>query len=134
MATFIYSGFENLYLRMLMNLGFISLINNFTSFIISLRSFSEYSVNFSISLFQQSIFLSYLADKIRQLAASILGLNFRKAASSKQISIINWAKKKISSSFTAGVILRYLCKNIYYEGDVILKSSVCKIYFSIAIT
>jgi len=85
-ATFIYSGFENLYFKILMNFGLISFTNNLTSFMTSLRSLSEYVVNFSISLFQASIFLSYLQLKIKQAAAILDGLNFRKAASSKQIS------------------------------------------------
>jgi hypothetical protein len=76
----------NLYLRVEINLGLISRAKHLISSTVSLKSFSEYPVNFSISLFQQLIFFNYFADKIRAAAANYDGLNLRRVASRRAIS------------------------------------------------
>lgn len=63
LATSMYSGFENLYLRVEMNLGLISKANDFTSSTTSLRSASVYPENYFISFVQQLIFFNYFAEE-----------------------------------------------------------------------
>jgi len=52
-----------------MNLGFISRANDLTSSTASVRSLSEYPVNYSIISVHPLVFLSYVVDKIIDAAA-----------------------------------------------------------------
>ena len=99
LATLQYSGLENLYLRVEMNLGFISTQKDLTSATVSLRSSWVYWVNLSNSFPQtSSFFFNCLTDRISEAAAICEGLNFSRLASIKATSWINWAKKKTSLS------------------------------------
>ena len=111
-ATSPNSGFENLYLRVEMNLGFISRQKLLTSLMTSCSEASVMPENFSISLFQQFIFFSCLVARIIDAAATSLGMNLSREASSSWISCRYYAKKKTSSSLQATLNLLYLYKNL----------------------
>ena len=70
LATWRYSGLENLYFKVDMNLGLISIAKLLISSVASFKSLSVYPENFSISLFQQFIFLSCLAESIIEAPAN----------------------------------------------------------------
>ena len=81
-----YSGFENLYLRVEMNFGFISTANDLTSSQASYRSSLLYPVNFSRSSSQQFVFLNYLAERMRDAPAICDGANLKSDASRRATS------------------------------------------------
>ena len=65
-----------------MNLGFISRANDLTSVTHLLRSSKVYPENSTIFLVHPVVFLSYVADRIKEAAARCEGLNCKSDASS----------------------------------------------------
>ena len=86
LATSLYSCLENLYFRVVRNLGLTSRMKPLTSSAMGLRCSSLYYVAFSISLFQTLTFLRLLAANIKAAAASSEALYFRRDASKRAIS------------------------------------------------
>ena len=112
LATFMYSGFENLYLRVEINFGFISTRNYLTSVIAFVKSLLLYLVNLTMSAVQQSIFFSYLQERIRAAAASSDGLNLIRVMSRRDTSKMYCAKKNTSLSSNSGARRLYLSRNL----------------------
>ena len=117
-----------------MNLGFISMANVFISSMHSVRSVSLQLEYFSISLFQQFIFLSCLEERMSAEAASQEGLNRSSEASSREISCRYWAQKNTSSSFRATDSRLNLSKNLQALGAVTYQLISIKISLSIQST
>ena len=84
--TSMYSGFENLYLSVVKNLGFTSIANDLTSATTFCTGCSSMPVSFTMSLPQMFTFLSYLVASISEAAAISLGLYFSRDASNMLIS------------------------------------------------
>jgi len=134
LETFKYSGLENLYFKVAMNLGFTSKANCFRSSITVFKSSSLYLVHFSISAFHPLTFLLFLALKMNAAAAICEGVCFKKKASRRDISQRYWAKKNTWSSFAVFESFLYLYRNLYAEGEKKLNSRVDRISNSIAKT
>ena len=134
LATSPYSALLNLYFKVEMNLGLISIQKDLTSLMTSESDSSVQPENCSISLFQQFIFFNYLLAKIIEAAAICDYLNFRREASKSWISCKYWAQKKTSSSLSATLILLNLCKNLQADGLVSLKLRAWRMSFSICKT
>ena len=91
LATFMYSVFENLYLRVEMNFGFISRAKDFTQSTHSFRSASVQPVNFTIDSVHPVVFLSQDDDRIMDAAAIYDGRKRSRLASSMATSWMYWA-------------------------------------------
>jgi hypothetical protein len=70
-----YSGFENLYFNVEMNLGLISRAKDLTSYTHLLRSSKVYPEKFTIFLVHPVVFFNCVADRINEAAAICEGLN-----------------------------------------------------------
>ena len=129
-----YSAFENLYLRVDMNFGFISRAKDLTSSTTSFKSFSLQPVNFTIASVHPVVFLSWDDDKIIEAAAIYDGRKRSRLASSMATSWMYCAQKNTSLSLQVFDNLLYRSRNRQAEGAVRMKPSVVKISFSIFIT
>ena len=112
LATSWYSYFENLYFNVVRNFGLTSSTKLLTSSTIFCISSSLYSVAFSISLFHTLTLLMHLVDRINAAAAISLGQYFSRDASSRAISWIYYAKKKILSSLATDESFLKRSKNL----------------------
>ena len=131
-ATFQYSYFWNLYLRVVKNLGLTSRAKPETSLTTFSRCAAVYSDTYSICLCQKVPgFLRHLAERMIEAAAISLGLNWSREASRSEISIRYCAKKKSCRSCAWLHSLKQRSRKRYADGTVTSNSRATSIDISI---